>query len=229
MDQTLRGQKPRGKSPVADGSRTVASPVARIRRRRPPEIAEFEILDAAEKLLRRRSFHNLTVADVMAETGLARSSFYQYFADLHQLLAKLTERYIAEVISIAETSIDMAAHPDEPNTRERLLKGYEQGCQLIRKRRHLHRALIDAAAGDPSVERIHRRYMNTMAGILEKQLRSAQAMGHARNLEPKETARALQLMGEHYILEKLVKRSGTGVTEVAGTLVAIMEVVLLSR
>jgi AcrR family transcriptional regulator len=219
--------KPRAKPAI---TRVPISAPARSRRRRLPEIAELEILDATEKLLRRLSFHELTVAVVMAETGLARPSFYQYFADLHQLLAKLTERYIAEVISIAETSIDMPVGAGDPNHREFILQrdSYEQGCRLIRKRRHLHRALVDAAPGDPSVERIHRRYMNTMAGILEKQLRLAQELGHARTLEPKETARALQLMGEHYIIEKLVKRSGSDVADVAGTLVAIMEVVLFS-
>jgi AcrR family transcriptional regulator len=225
LARTSPGRKPREKSIVAADT-AKAAPTPRVRRRRSPELAELEILDAAEKLLRRRSFHELTVAEVMAGTGLARPSFYQYFADLHQLLAKLTERYIAEVISIAETSIDMATDPAEPNARERLLLAYEHGCRLIRKRRHLHRALVDAAPGDPSVERIHRRYMNTMAGFLEKQLRAAQELGHSRKLEPKETARALQLMGEHYIIEKLVKRSGADVAEVAGTLVAIMETVL---
>lgn len=224
MPRMSPGRKPREKKVAA------AAPVkaARVRRRRSPELAELEILDAAEKLLRRHAFHELTVADVMAETGLARPSFYQYFPDLHQLLAKLTERYIAEVVSIAETRIDISADPVEPNARERLLVAYEEGCRLIRKRRHLHRALVDAAPGDPSVERIHRRYMNMMAGFLEKQLRAAQAQGHASKLEPKETARALQLMGEHYIIEKLVKRTGSDVAEVAGTLVAIMETVLFS-
>ncbi len=224
MARTSTGRKPRAKPAAAPDQ----AKVVRVRRRRAPEIAELEILDATEKLLKRLSFHELTVAVVMAETGLARPSFYQYFADLHQLLAKLTERYIAEVTAIAEASIDTTAQLDPSNARELLLLGYEQGCRLIRKRRHLHRALVDAASGDPSVERIHRRYMNTIAGVLEKQLRSAQAQGHAQKLEPKETARALQLMGEHYIIEKLVKRSGSDVTEVAGTLVAIMETVLFS-
>ncbi len=187
-------------------------------------------MDAAEKLLRRHSFHELTVALVMAETGLARPSFYQYFSDLHQLLSKLTERYIAEVITIAGENAEMTMASEDARERETaiLRRSYEQGCRLIRKRRHLHRALVDAASSDPSVERIHRRYMNSMARILERQIRSAQALGHAQRLEPDETARALQLMGEHYIIEKLVKRTGSNVAEVANTLVAIMEVVLFS-
>ncbi len=221
-------QKPKARAKPSSRTSKPAAPATR--RRRLPEIAELEILDAAEKLLRRHAFHELTVALVMGETGLARPSFYQYFADLHQLLAKLTERYIAEVIAIAEASIDLPIDPLGRDSRDigLLRESYEQGCKLIRKRRHLHRALVDAAPGDPSVDRIHRRYMNSMAALLERQIRAAQSAGHALKLEPKESARALQLMGEHYIIDKLVKRSGSDVTEVANTLVAIMEVVLTS-
>jgi AcrR family transcriptional regulator len=189
------------------------------RRRRLPEVAELEILDATEKLLRRLSFHELTVSTVMAETGLARPSFYQYFGDLHQLLARLTDRYITEVIALAAAN---AEEPDGADIRAVTLRRapYEQACRLIRKRRHLHRALVDAAPGDPAVARIHRRYMNAVAGLSEAQIRAAQKQGYAKGLDPKETARALQLMGEHYIIEKLVLRSGD-IDEVIDTLINI--------
>ena len=49
------------------------------RRRRTPEVAEAEIVAAAESLLRERSFRELTVDEVMRRTDLSRPSFYVYF------------------------------------------------------------------------------------------------------------------------------------------------------
>src|SRR5262249_19643992 len=46
-----------------------------VRRRRRPEDAQSEILDAAEVFLRDHSFHAMTVDDLMARTGLSRPSF----------------------------------------------------------------------------------------------------------------------------------------------------------
>ncbi len=61
------------------------------RRRRTPESAEREILDAAESFLRERPFRDLTVDEVMARTTLSRPSFYVYFRDRHHLAVRLVE------------------------------------------------------------------------------------------------------------------------------------------
>ena len=59
------------------------------RRRRSPEVAEREILAAAEELLRERPFRELTVDEVMRRTELSRPSFYVYFKDRHELVLRL--------------------------------------------------------------------------------------------------------------------------------------------
>src|SRR5438128_11432031 len=60
----------------------------RIRRRRRPEDAEREILDAAEALFTRRPVDAVTIDEVMSETGLSRQAFYAYFRDRHHLIAR---------------------------------------------------------------------------------------------------------------------------------------------
>src|SRR5687768_8409180 len=59
------------------------------RRRRRPEEAEREILEAARALLRDRPSHEVTVMAVMERTTLSRKSFYVYFRDRHELIARL--------------------------------------------------------------------------------------------------------------------------------------------
>ena len=56
-----------------------------------PEVAEGEIIAAAEALLRERPFRELTVDEVMRRTDLSRPSFYVYFRDRHQLVLRVVE------------------------------------------------------------------------------------------------------------------------------------------
>ena len=72
------------------------------RRRRSPEVAEQEIIDAAEALLRERPFRELTVDEVMRRTDLSRPSFYVYFRDRHHLVLKVVERLTAESAAVAD-------------------------------------------------------------------------------------------------------------------------------
>src|SRR5207244_10350837 len=68
---------------------TVAVTQTPTRRRRRPEEAEREILDAARQLLTERPWSEVTVGAVMGRTTLSRKSFYVYFRDRHELITKL--------------------------------------------------------------------------------------------------------------------------------------------
>jgi AcrR family transcriptional regulator len=67
---------------------TPASAALRRRVRERRTTAERTILDATEALLTDREFRDLTVEDVMASTGLTRTSFYRYFPDLEAVLLR---------------------------------------------------------------------------------------------------------------------------------------------
>jgi TetR/AcrR family transcriptional regulator, ethionamide resistance regulator len=77
-------------------ARAPAAPEQR-RRRRSPEEAEAEILDAAERLLKTRALHELTVRAVMAETTLSRNAFYVYFRDRYDLVGRVVRRLRKEL------------------------------------------------------------------------------------------------------------------------------------
>ena len=82
------------------------------RRRRRPEEAEREILDAARLLLAERPSSEVTVGAIMAATTLSRKSFYVYFDDRYDLLRRLVEPLGEERDAIVEPlwreGIDMA-------------------------------------------------------------------------------------------------------------------------
>src|SRR5215211_3945109 len=72
------------------------------RRRRTPEVAEREIVAAAEELLRERPFRELTVDEVMRRTDLSRPSFYVYFRDRHHLVLRVVEHLGTELWTMSE-------------------------------------------------------------------------------------------------------------------------------
>jgi TetR/AcrR family transcriptional regulator, ethionamide resistance regulator len=76
------------------------------RERHRPEQSEREILDAAEQLLRERPLSEITVGELMARTRLGRSSFYLYFDDLYDLVARLLARLEAALWEPAERWIE---------------------------------------------------------------------------------------------------------------------------
>src|SRR5437763_174448 len=117
----------------------------RIRRRRRPEDAEREILDAAEALFTRRPVDAVTIDEVMSETGLTRQAFYAYFRDRHHLVARVVGRLAAqrdEVLSGWEgpASQDPVAASRAELTR--LARFYRQHGELLR-------ALAEGARHDP--------------------------------------------------------------------------------
>src|SRR3954453_23983797 len=65
--------------------------------RRAPRDAGREILDAAESILAERSFRDLSVDELMARTGMRRSSFYHYFRRLGEVAIALMRGFQGEM------------------------------------------------------------------------------------------------------------------------------------
>jgi len=164
------------------------------RRRRTPEVAEREIIAAAEALLRERPFRELTVDEVMRRTDLSRPSFYVYFTDRHQLVLRVVEHLGAELFSMSE----------------RWLRGTGEGPQLAREALEgvvevyaehgpVMRALADAAADDPGVEVAYNAIVQGFVDATARHIEAEIAADRVLPLDPGETSRALVWMMERYL------------------------------
>src|SRR3954470_5752555 len=117
------------------------------RRRRTPEVAEGEIIAAAESLLRERPFRELTVDEVMRRTDLSRPSFYVYFSDRHQLVLKVVEHLGGELFTMSDRWVRGTGEP-LVLAREAL----EGIVEVFAQHGPVMRALADAATDDKDVE-----------------------------------------------------------------------------
>jgi TetR/AcrR family transcriptional regulator, ethionamide resistance regulator len=191
------------------------------RRRRTPEVAEREIIAAAETLLRERPFRELTVDEVMRRTDLSRPSFYVYFRDRHHLVLRVVEHLGAELFAMSD----------------RWLRGTGEGPQLAREALEgvvevyaghgpVMRALADAAADDPGVEEAYTAIVQGFVDATARHIEQEIAAGRILPLDADETARALVWMMERYLNLSFGSEPATPPPAVAETLITIWTRVL---
>jgi AcrR family transcriptional regulator len=191
------------------------------RRRRTPEVAEAEIITAAESLLRERPFRELTVDEVMRRTDLSRPSFYVYFRDRHHLVLRVVEHLGSELFTMSE----------------RWLRGTGEGPEIAREAldgivavfvEHgpVMRALADAATDDPDVEQAYTDLVQTFIDATARHIDEEIAAGRILQLDGYETAKALVWMMERYLNLSLGRGPLTPHEAVADTLATIWTRVL---
>jgi TetR/AcrR family transcriptional regulator, ethionamide resistance regulator len=168
------------------------------RRRRSPESAEREILEAAEAFLRERPFRDLTVDEVMARTTLSRPSFYVYFRDRHHLAVRLVEGIGEALFDMANRWLEGTGDP-RADVREALAgvaSVYDEHGLVLH-------AIADAAGHDPEVESVYYgligRFVTATTASIERDLRNGSVAG----VDPAPTAGALVWMSERYLLMTL--------------------------
>jgi AcrR family transcriptional regulator len=168
------------------------------RRRRSPELAEREILDAAEASLRERPFRDLTVDEVMARTTLSRPSFYVYFRGRHELVVRLVEGIGGELFASAETWLEGEGDP-RANVRASL----ESIAGVYVRHGLALGAIAEASEHDAEVETIYRGLIQRFVDASAERIADESAQGHIAGIDSRETARALVLMSERYLTESL--------------------------
>jgi TetR/AcrR family transcriptional regulator, ethionamide resistance regulator len=168
------------------------------RRRRSPEIAEREIITAAEELLRERPFRDLTVDEVMRRTELSRPSFYVYFRDRHHLVLRVVERFGTELWTMSERWF-AGTGPGGLRVRDAL-----EGVVAVFERHGpvLH-ALADAATVDREVEVAYNALLQGFIDATAQHIEAEIEAGRSLPLNARESAGALIWMSERYLLSAL--------------------------
>jgi TetR/AcrR family transcriptional regulator, ethionamide resistance regulator len=186
------------------------------RRRRTPEEARAEILDAAERVLREGSVDELTVSSVMAGTTLTRNAFYVYFSDRYDLLAGLVQRLRAD----ADATMAAFAEPDadpSPAGREALAAA----ARLYAEHGELLLALSQAATNDAGAARAWSEFVAPSETAVLERVREEIRRGNIRDLDPEPTVRALVAMNRACFFNELVGKPGADVDAVVDALHAI--------
>jgi AcrR family transcriptional regulator len=169
------------------------------RRRRKPEEAEQEILEAAEALLRERPSHEVTVMAVMERTTLSRKSFYVYFRDRHEMIARLVAPLRAEL----DERLDAARAAHESPFEQHRAVFLEVATTYI-EHGALLRALRESSGQDEDAHRVWRDFTEPKIEEAADRIRAETKAGRSQGLDADATARALITMNLASFFDQLI-------------------------
>lgn len=176
-------------APAAAASRRAArEPAARN-----GEIEEA-ICAAAERLMAERPFAQLSVADVLAEAGVSRASFYFYFASKYALLERLAERVTGSVFGTSRAWFDADAGDPRAQLHEAVAGAFDTWA--------LHgpviRAIIESGPAAPEVAALWSRLMGEFVDAAAERIRRDRERGSsaAGGPDPQTLAASLLWMTE---------------------------------
>ena len=155
------------------------------------------IVAAATELVRRRAYAELSVDELMRETGMGRTIFYRHFDDLADLLRRASREAIDELFE-AQRRLGHARPDDEPEALGRALRA---AVSVYHRHGPLLRAVAEAAAGDEQIARDYVALRRRFDDFVEESLRGLAELAGTPLADVAETARALNLMTASYLLD----------------------------
>ncbi len=153
-------------------------------------------MEAATELVRRRAYVELSVDEVMREAGLGRTIFYRHFDDMADLLLRASREAIEELYE-AQTGLAQARPHEDPQAVRRAL---EAAVDVYQRHGPLLRGVAEAAPGDEQIARDYAALRGRFDVLAEEYLRGVAELGSTAFADVAETARALNLMNETYLL-----------------------------
>ena len=161
------------------------------------------ILAAARAFLEERPFREMTVEGIMVRTGLSRPAFYAYFKDRYDLVTRLIEGVGGLLFALDWRWLSGTAGGGRDEAREVLVAALREGSRTFVEYGPVLRAIADAAGYDARVEEVYRFGLieRLVAAVGVRISRDVKAGVTPNELDPEQTARALVLMTERYLLD----------------------------
>jgi AcrR family transcriptional regulator len=185
------------------------------RRRRAPEDARQEILDAARGLIAERPLHEVTVMAIMERTTLSRKSFYVYFRDRSELIIALVRPLRAG----ADAALAHWTGAADPVAAGRAALRAAAG--MYREHGTILRALFWASAGDPELAAARRGLTEPVVDTAVRAISPVAADPDPQRLRA--TVRPLVTMNVHSLLALPSDATDAELDELVDTLASIWE------
>jgi AcrR family transcriptional regulator len=159
------------------------------------------ILAAGRAFLEEHPFREMTVEGVMVRTGLSRPAFYAYFKDRYDLVTRLLEGVGGLLFALDWRWL--SGTPEGDDARGVLVDALRAGSETFVEYGPVLRAISDAAGYDARVEEVYRGGLiqRLVAAVAARISRDIEAGVTPDVLDPEQTAQALVLMTERYLLD----------------------------
>ena len=158
-------------------------------------------MDSAVRLLWKRPFRDLTVGELMAGTSLSRPAFYQYFANLHELLESLFGDFEILLHDMADPWINGKGEPIAA-----LRKSFGRIVQICVEHGPILRAVSEAAPFDRRLERVWTTYLRRWDEAIEGRIKAQQREGLIPRMNARRIAHALNALDVALMIAEFGRR-----------------------
>jgi AcrR family transcriptional regulator len=166
-----------------------AKPLQPTQEERRLHLARYFIDTVTPMLAAGEAYSDLSVARMIKEVGISRSTFYAYFDDKPDLLRAMGEDITLDLAEAGAHWFSLGVPADRAALRAALLPLFD----TYRRHQLLLRAITDAAACDAGMRSLHSDLVDRAATGLESHIAGLAA---ADQLDPRRTARWLVWMLE---------------------------------
>jgi len=169
--------------------------------RKKSERTRQAILDSALAFLWDHPFRDLNVAQLMTLAGSSRPAFYQYFADLHDLMRTLLDGMRDDIMAAAAPWLESEGDPVP--LLQATLSRFVTVCY---QRGPILRAVVDAASSDKDLEQAWTGFMQTFDDAVARRIEYDQAEGLIPPFPARPVAVALNRLDASMVIEHFGQR-----------------------
>jgi AcrR family transcriptional regulator len=192
----------------------------RARARHTRQESRERIVAAATELIREGSYEGLSVGAVMERAGMGRTIFYRHFDDLGDLLLRASREAIEDLYDVHAPLARSGEYTDVVG------QAIVAAVAVFQRHGPLIRAITEAAASDPEVAAGRRGMRRMFDGLVEEALRLRAGAEVAQSPSFAETARALNLLNEAYLIDAFGREPRVSAETATRTLTEIWVAVL---
>lgn len=133
-----------------------------------PERRRDEILKAASRVFARQGYHRTSVAEIIAEAGIARGTFYLYFPGKGEIFSELVDVFAVRIGACLQR---IQLGKDRPSWEEQLKANILKLAALLLEESELTAILYHHSKGldpiyDAKIQEFYGRVLQAIAGAL---------------------------------------------------------------
>jgi AcrR family transcriptional regulator len=150
---------------------------------------------AARKLFAESGFHGTTLADITSAAGKSPAAFYRYYDDKEDLLARLAESFLHDVVMPSGLSVHLAESPEDDKFFSAVVTGY---WNMFKQNIGIMIAVGQLADAKPRFANVQNDFRRFGIDIVAASVRRAQEQGYGGELDPDHTGAAIALLFENF-------------------------------
>lgn len=159
-------------------------------------------------LLEGKTFGEISVGQITQKAGTSRSTFYLHFEDKVDVIKRLIEDLIGELIAVTDFANEDLARTSKDTLRMALV-GL---AQVYRKHVAFFSAISEVAGSDPDISERYREMIEQAAFVRRQRVVEEQAAGNVSKDLPVDVPVALTWMVERMISQNITRTTDKSIT-----------------